>query len=391
MSYDAIVLGGGSTGASILYYLVQKGLENVALFERSCMACGQTGYSSAIIRTQYSNDETRKMAIFSWRFFGERINKETDCKEKVFYKIGIAYGAGSDQSEEVKRVASKLKEEGINIKVYDPNDFSEEIYRINIDNLEVVTWEPGGGYGDPHTFVNCLANFARVHGAIIKDGAKVVGLELEGKNIKGIRLEGGEVVKASFVVNALNVWSNELLGKYGLELPLTIGREDVVVFEHKGEKAGPAWADLVLGFYSRMEGPESTLVGGLEPEYSKNIVSLEPNYYDPIPIELILKRGVASNRFSYILDSRPRAAWYGFYDISPDWQPILGEDHRVEGLIHAVGLSGHGFKLSPSIGHVISDIIIKGHTDIVDANRYSLKRFLEGRSERSGFKHAILG
>ncbi len=391
MGYDAIVVGGGSTGSSIAFHLARKGAGRVLLIERNCLGCGQTGYSSAIIRTQYSHDETRKMAVYSWRFIRDRFEEETGCSERVFYEIGVAYGAGPDQAGEVKRVASLLSEEGVRVEVMDPSVFSERIHPINIEGLKIVSWEPHGGHGDPHTLVKCLAKAAEESGAEIRLGDKVVGLELSGRSVRGVKLESGEILKADYTVLATNVWTNELLGKYGLEVPLSIQREDVVVFSHPGARAGPVWADLVLGFYSRAEGPESTLVGGLEAEPVQGEARVEPGYYDPPPLDVVVKRGVASERFGYLSEARPRAAWYGFYDVTPDWQPILGEDPRAEGLVLAVGLSGHGFKLSPALGDVVSDVVLRGSSSLVDIRVYSLERFLEGRSERSRFKHPILG
>jgi len=46
--------------------------------------------------------------------------------------------------------------------------------------------------------------------------------------------------------------------------------------------------------------------------------------------------------------------WTGPYDIPPDWNPIVGSVPNVEGLYVAVGFSGHGFKLAPSIGESIA-------------------------------------
>ena len=390
MGDRVVVMGGGSSGTSVFYHLAKFGFKDVVLVEERCLGCGQTGYSSAIIRTQYSHDETRKMAVYSWRFLRERFNEETGCESPVFHEIGVAYGAGDDQYEEVKGLVSKLVEEGVPVELLDPSEFSEKIHPIDTSGLRAVSWEPQGGYGEPHTLVSCFSKAGEELGGTITNDS-IVGLDLDHSGrVRGVRLSSGSTIKASYVVNALNVWSNRLLGKYGLEAPLTIAREDVVVFSHPHHRSGPAWADLVLGFYSRGEGETSTLVGGLEPEQLEKTANIEPGVYDPIPHDIIIARGVASKRFKYIENSTPKAAWYGFYDITPDWMPILGEDPRAEGLIHVVGLSGHGFKLSPALGKITADIIARGHTDLVNIETYSITRFTKTRQE-SKFKYKILG
>jgi len=41
------------------------------------------------------------------------------------------------------------------------------------------------------------------------------------------------------------------------------------------------------------------------------------------------------------------------FDVTPDWQPVLGPVAEVPGLHLAAGFSGHGFKLSPALGEVL--------------------------------------
>ncbi|MET1128615.1 MAG: FAD-binding oxidoreductase [Thermoproteota archaeon] len=388
--YEAVVVGGGSTGVSVLFHLASKGARKILLVERSCLGCGQTGYSSAIIRTQYSHPETRKMAVYGWRFFRERFREETGCEEGAFYETGVAYGAGLDDAEPLRETASALRSEGIVVELMEPEEFAEKIHPVDTRGLALVSWEPHGGYGDPHTYVSCTARAAEEMGAELAVGRRVVGLELRGGSVVGVRLDTGEVVRAQTVVLAANVWTNELLEKHGESLPIAAAREDVVVFSHSGHVAGPVWADMVLGFYSRREGAESTLVGGLEPEPVAEPGSLEPGHYRSPPADVVVKRGVAAERFRYLATARPRAAWYGFYDVTPDWQPILGEHPRIGGLVLAVGLSGHGFKLAPALGDVVSDIVLSGKPRLVDAKIYSLERFEEGRREESRFRHPIL-
>ena len=43
------------------------------------------------------------------------------------------------------------------------------------------------------------------------------------------------------------------------------------------------------------------------------------------------------------------------YDVTPDWNPVLGRLPGVwDGLVVGFGFSGHGFKLSPTVGRVLA-------------------------------------
>ena len=132
------------------------------------------------------------------------------------------------------------------------------------------------------------------------------------------------------------------------------------------------------------------LIGALEPEYVD--VDPEPGEYGKPPLHVIRSRlEPASQRFTALADTSPISAIYGFYDVTPDYQPIIGRDPRIENLIHMVGLSGHGFKLAPAYGDIISDIIVYGRSRRFNVDPFSLDRFEVGGDQRSRYKYGIIG
>ena len=62
----------------------------------------------------------------------------------------------------------------------------------------------------------------------------------------------------------------------------------------------------------------------------------------------------------------------GPYDVTPDWNPIVGPCPGIEGLYLAVGWSGHGFKLSPAVGEVVAAEVDRPHA--ADRRRASCAR-----------------
>ena len=56
---DAVVIGGGVMGTSILYNLAARGVTNPVLLERDTLGSGSTGRSSGLIRMHYSDRDQR--------------------------------------------------------------------------------------------------------------------------------------------------------------------------------------------------------------------------------------------------------------------------------------------------------------------------------------------
>ena len=74
----------------------------------------------------------------------------------------------------------------------------------------------------------------------------------------------------------------------------------------------------------------------------------------------------------------------GPYDITPDWNPIIGPCPGIDGLYLAVGWSGHGFKLSPAVGEVVA-AEVSGRTPPIDVGELRPERFAEGRLLRLAY------
>ncbi len=388
--YDVIILGSGITGSSIGYFLCRKGVTNILLLDKTCAGCGQTSMSSALIRLHYTEPVIREMAVFSWRFWRERFVDEVGCGERVFTETGVGFAGSEDLAESMEEVVSGLKRLGVDCELYDAEAFKGEVYPdIDIEGLYYVAWEPNSGHGDPQTSVNCFVKYVRETGGKVHEYEEVKKLVAEDNKVVEV-ITDKDRYTSDYVVNALGVWTNNVLQSIGITLPIKIGMEEVLIIKHSLDKYPPGWGDLALGFYSRPEGRSHQLIGGLDVEYPD--IDPIPGYYSSPPAELVLKRmGSYGKRFPRLLDARPTKAWRGFYDITPDWQPIIGKDPRYNNLIHMVGLSGHGFKLAPAYGDTISDIIIHGDSRRFDVQRFSIYRFDKKESRHSKYKYGIVG
>jgi sarcosine oxidase subunit beta len=65
--------------------------------------------------------------------------------------------------------------------------------------------------------------------------------------------------------------------------------------------------------------------------------------------------------------------------MTPDHHAVLGPVEEVPGFFLANGFSGHGVMHSPATGRIVSDLILRGSTDLIDAKTLSFDRFAKGR------------
>ena len=77
----------------------------------------------------------------------------------------------------------------------------------------------------------------------------------------------------------------------------------------------------------------------------------------------------------------------GFYDVTPDHQPILGAVEGLPGLYLAAGFSGHGFMLAPAVGRRIAGAVLGGPAD--NALEAVLVRAVRSRRPATRARHRL--
>jgi sarcosine oxidase subunit beta len=132
--------------------------------------------------------------------------------------------------------------------------------------------------------------------------------------------------------------------------------------------------DMGSGFHFRPEGL-GLLMAWADPDEKP---SFNTNF-DRAFVEKILTRGVARVPVLEEVAVNPSRAWAGLYEMTPDHHPVLGAAPGVGGFFFASGFSGHGVMHSPATGKILADLILTGHTDMIDAKMLDFNRFAEGR------------
>ncbi len=72
-----------------------------------------------------------------------------------------------------------------------------------------------------------------------------------------------------------------------------------------------------------------------------------------------------------------QASWWGYYEVSPDHNAIVGELAATGRFLVATGFSGHGFQQAPAVGEHLAELVA-GLPPTLDLSPFSLERFGRG-------------
>jgi glycine/D-amino acid oxidase-like deaminating enzyme len=382
---DVVIIGGGVMGTSIGFQLARRRAGRLVLLEKGTVCSGTSAKSSAIVRTHYTTEPTARMALLARGIF-ERWADEVGG-DAGFVRTGMLVVAPAAARDRVERTLRMNQALGIEASLVGPDDVRRLAPLVRVPEGAVVVWEPRSGYASPH---DVAAGFARRFvelGGDLRQSTPATGIDVQGGRVRAVRTPHGEVATAHVVV-AAGPWARPVGRLAGVELPVTASRESIVTLRpsFSWSPTHPVTGDLVHEVYCRPETGGLVLVGNTRD-------TLEPG--DPDAYEDRPPAGDVTALVTRLAHLLPEAAtsaitggWSGMYEVSPDWNPIMGTAAAVAGLHYAVGFSGHGFKLSPVVGLLMAEQVLLGRARTLDIAPYRLERFAEGGELRVAYPGA---
>ena len=381
---DAVVIGGGVIGCSILYHLCVQNMNNVILLEKDVLGSGSTGRSQTICRTHYSNEITSIMARDSLNIFNNF--SEIVGGQSGFVNTGYIVVVNQSDTDGLRNNLRMQQNLGINTSEIDSAQLRDIAPMIRTTGDELLAWEPDSGYADSYQVTTSFANRARDMGADIHLRNPVTGIEIENGAVKSVTTPDGTIATRKVIICS-GPWSKAIMNSVRVEVPLSTVRHQIATIVRPADKIPdhPIIGDIAQSFSLRPEGASMTLVGFGEDEAKVDSYN-EGVDLDDIP--LVLSRLI--NRMPDMDQAYFRGGWSGLFTITPDWHPILDEIPGVEGLYCAVGFSGHGFKLAPSIGEVISKLVVGDEISNVDISQLRFTRFEQNDVLTSSYHYNVL-
>jgi len=249
---QAVVIGGGVIGCSILYHLTKMGWTDVCLLERDELTSGSTWHAAANIHGLHDNNNITRIQNYTMDLYNA-LEAETGQSCGVF-QPGSLYLAHTEAREHQLRLqAAKAKYYDMPFREVTRAEAEELHPLVNYDGIRCIMFEENGGNVDP--------------GAEIIRFCPVTGTEQQSDGSWIVRTEKGDI-HTQWVVNAAGLWGREVAALAGIKLPLQPTEHQYFVTESIAQIEGmdrrlPSVADRDGEYYLRQEG-KGLLVGAYE-------------------------------------------------------------------------------------------------------------------------------
>jgi glycine/D-amino acid oxidase-like deaminating enzyme len=389
---EIVIIGGGLEGAAAAWALAERGVTDVVVLEKDTVGSGMTGKSSGVVRCHYGVSSLAAMAASSVEVFEQA--EDVFGTDIGFRQTGYVVGVGAPNVESMRASLAAQRAVGVQTEEIGAGEVAELWPTADLEPFAAFAWEARGGYGDAYLTAQAFAASARRGGIRVRQSASATGLLMSagGDRVTGVQLADGATIAARQVLVATGVWTRPFLARYGIDVPIEVHREQIVMID-PGMDLGavPVFSDLVSLQYVRPDVRGEILFGNSD---FHRLETADPDQYlnraDDAFIELTVDK--VGTRFPAFQDARIVSSYAGCYDVTPDWNPVISRT-PIDGLVVAAGFSGHGFKIAPSVGRLIADLLIDGTSSDprIPENDFRLSRFAENDPLKTPFPYVGAG
>jgi glycine/D-amino acid oxidase-like deaminating enzyme len=366
MKADVVITGAGIMGASCAFHLSERGLKVVVLEARNSPAMGSTGRSVAGVRVQFTEEVNIRL---SWESIQEYQHFQDLYGEDAGYRpIGYLLLVPLERLA-VHMDGVRLQERiGAPVQML-PVDEAQHLVRFDPADIACATYGPADGVVDPHLVTLTYLRLAKERGAVLRLETPLTRANRVG-NSWHVETEKGRL-EADYLVNAAGAWAGEVAARAGLEVPIHPVRRIVFATAPTSRQHSyPLTIDLKSGFYLRSEGKRILFGRSNQNEPPGFTEGMDWGWLEPT-----IQVGVA--RFPWLAEIGldRTACWWGYYEVTPDHNPILGRMPAAENWINVAGFSGHGVQQAPMVGRLIAEEIISGKAQSVNIDPLRIDRF----------------
>ena len=368
---DVVIIGAGISGAATAYELATAGL-SVVLLDRWGPAAMASGWTLAGVRQSGRHPAElplARQAVALWAELAERLDGTTHYRRRGNLRLART----AAEVTVIRNLVAEQEAAGLDIRfLHDPKDIRAVAPAVS-PTVAAASLCTSDGHADPHATVMSFVRAAERAGAVLRFGERVVAIETAGGAVTGVRTET-EVIPAGRVVLAAGIFGNELLQPLGLHVPLEVPMVTVL-----RSLPGETVLDQVIGVANadcagRQEADGRWRVtSGLLPWHGRMAASPRPAVA-PTAGSISLTVQTFAAVVPAFAEASVDAVWAGLIDLTPDALPVIDAPPQVEGLVVAMGFSGHGFCLGPVTGKLLAGLV-QGRAPELDIAPFRLARF----------------
>lgn len=355
---DFVVVGGGLSGAAVLWQLARRDLGRVVLIEmEQSLGIHASAQNAAMIRRLVENPHMAALARAGAAVLADPPTDLRQALERILGREPLVRTCGSilcaatePGSAKIRTMLEAGREAGVEAQWIEPAEIARRVPGIEASSLSGGAWCAADGVGDPDALLQAFVGAARAKGASVLTGVQAVGAQCMADRLVAIDTNRGRIA-CGCAIDAGGAWAAGLARSLGAQaLPLQPYRRHIVVTAPiAGTTDWPIVWDLERGFYARPESGRLVVSACDQEAWPPGVPTTNPEV-------LVGMAHKAAELFPSLAFPVART-WAGLRTFPPDEAFVLGPDPNLQGLYWAAGLGGHGVTCCAATGRLVADAV----------------------------------
>jgi 4-methylaminobutanoate oxidase (formaldehyde-forming) len=293
-----------------------------------------------------------------------------------FIRIGSIQIASSEALlEEMRRGCAMARTFDVTSLEIKPEEIKERWPLAEVGDVHAGFFFPNDGRTNPTDSTMALAKGARMGGAQIFQGVKVLNVIKEIGKVAGVETDQGEI-RARYVVNCAGIWGREFGLKAGVDVPLQAAEHYYLITEKlEGmHRDLPILRDPGNAAYYREETGK-LMLGLFEPVAATWGEDGIPEHFcfDELPADwerMMPYLEKAMKRIPCMENAGIQLLFNGPESFTPDHNYLMGEAPELRNFFVAAGFNSLGILSAGGAGMVMAHWIVNGHPpmDVFDTD-----------------------
>lgn len=370
---DAVIIGGGISGALTAYHLLKAGIECI-LVDGRAIGLGSTCASTSLL--QYELDIPlhklkktigERKAVRSYRLCGDAIDKLINIMNEIghneFQKRKSLFFSTHRQKKFMREEYLARKVAGFEVEL-----FAAAELRTNygLKAAHGILSEKGATT-NAYSLTHAILQYCIRRGLMVFDRTAIKNIEHQ-KDKVVLKTNDGCIIASNYVINATGYEVINFIGKKIVDLDCTYA----IVSESQAEK-NELWKDKIMLWntddpylYLCCAEENRVIAGGRD----ESFINMKTMY-----AYLDKKSSLLEKDFERSFPGcsiKKEFAWSGVFGKTKDSLPYIGEYFKTPRTFYALGFGGNGITFSLVAAEIITDLLLKRKN--TDAEIFSFAR-----------------